>query len=135
MSNEKYIIKNKKNFRSIFNQISYSRSELMNVIKTKRISKIEIIAKYRNNPINEVTNHFKFCISIESKKDKILELVIKDMKVDMPLTEDAARKISNLEELCIDYMKYIKSELERYFKKYDVPTVEIMCSNGFCSLK
>lgn len=47
----------------------------------------------------------------------------KDMKVDLPLNEDAAWKISNSEEICVGYMEYIKSEFERYFKKYDVPLI------------
>lgn len=135
MDNNKYLIKNKKKFRSIFNQIRYNRAELIELIKKKRINEINLIAKYSTESINEVTNHFKFCISIESKKDKILELVIKDMKVDIPLNEDATWKISNLEELCMDYIKYIKSELERYFEKYGVSTVEIKVRNEFLSTK
>lgn len=131
MDNHKYLIKNKRKFKSIFRQVRYCSEELINVIKAKNIKEIYIIANAREESLAAATNHYEFYLSIESDEYKILEMIVKNLKVDIPFNEDAAWKINNLKDFCMDHGKFIKAELERYLKKHNIDHVQINIKNSF----
>lgn len=128
---QEYLVINKKKRRSLFTQFTYTGKEVIKVIKKKKIKEIDVIYKMNIRPIDSKSMHYKFCIILESKERKIVELVIKDLKIDTPLTEDAIWKINNLKKFSIDYADFVKAEYERYFKKYKLKDMKIECIDGF----
>ena len=59
--------------------------------------------------------HYKFYILLQSEQLKIVELVIKDLKIDVPLTEDSIWKINNLKKFSGSYAEFIKSEYDVFY--------------------
>lgn len=127
----RYLVLNKKKRMSIFTQFTYTGKEVINLIKKKRIKELDIIYKIAVRPIDSRSMHYRFCISLQSKEFNIVELVIKDLKIDTPLTEDAIWKINNLKKFSREYAEFVKSEYERYLKKYKLKDIEISCIDGF----
>lgn len=127
----KYLVINKKKRMSIFTQFTYTEKEVINLIKKKKIKELDVIYKIVVKPIDSRAMHYRFCISLQSKEFNIVELVIKDLRIDTPLTEDAIWKINNLKKFSREYAEFVKSEYERYFKKYKLQDMKIECINGF----
>ncbi|MCR1952219.1 hypothetical protein NSA50_14375 [Clostridium sp. DSM 100503] len=127
----KYLIRNKKKYRGLFTQFTHTGTEVINLIKKEKLDSIDIIYKVNIEPLELGGIHYRFYISIESKDLKIVELLIKDLKIDGQLTEDKILKLNNLEKFSKAYAEFIKDEYNRYFKKYSIKNVEIRCVNGF----
>jgi len=126
----KCLVRNKKKQRSLFHQFTYTGKEVINLIKKNKLKELNIIYKLSVKPINSISMHYKFYILLQSKQLKIVELVIKDLKMDTPLTEDAIWKINNLKVFSRSYAEFVKAEYERYFKKYNLKDIKIACING-----
>ena len=126
----KCLVRNKKKQRSLFHQFTYTGKEVISLIKKNKIKELDVIYKLSVKPINSVSMHYKFYILLQSKQLKIVELVIKDLKIDTPLTEDAIWKINNLKKFSGSYAEFVKSEYERYFKKYNLKDIKITCIDG-----
>ena len=127
----KCLVRNKKKQRSLFHQFTYTGKEVINLIKKNKLKELDVIYKLSVEPINSISMHYKFYILLQSNQLKIVELVIKDLKIDAPLTEDAIWKINNLKKFSGSYAEFVKSEYERYFKKYNLKDIEISCINEF----
>ena len=126
----KCLVRNKKKQRSLFHQFTYTSKEVINLIKNNKLKELDVIYKLSVDPINSISMHYKFYILLQSKQLKIVELVIKDLKIDAPLTEDAIWKINNLKKFSGSYAEFVKSEYKRYFKKYDLKDMKIECIDG-----
>ena len=128
---DKYLIRNKKKFKSIFIQFTHTGNQVIKVIKDKNIKSLNILCKLKIEDIDLESMHYRFYISIESKELKIVEMILKDLKIDKPLNPDSRLKIDNLKKFSMSCADFIKDEYERYFKKYKVKDVEIQCINRF----
>ena len=126
---DKCLVRNKKRQRSLFHQFTYTGKEVINLIKKNELKELDIIYKLSVKPINSISMHYKFSIFLKSKELRIVELIIKDLKIDVPLTEDAVWKINNLKKCSGAYSEFVKDEYERYFKKYNIKDINIKCIN------
>lgn len=127
----KYLVRNKKKYKGVFAQFTHTGNEVINLIKKKKLNNIEIISKLSTEVIELGSIHYSFYLSVESEDLNIVEFLIKDLKVDEPLTEDKCLKILNLKKFSGAYSEFVKNEYERYFLKYNIKDVEIRCINGF----
>ena len=78
----KCLVRNKKKQRSLFHQFTYTGKEVINLIKKNKLKELDVIYKLSVEPINSISMHYKFYILLQSNQLKIVELVIKDLKID-----------------------------------------------------
>lgn len=117
MKNEKCLINNKKRFNSVFKQILTNKDAIVKVIKDSKMKKIHLIPNLDKELIGENIEHVRFSILLVHENEKIIEFIIRDTKIYLPIDDDGKFKLKNMSELQSAYMKYIKNELCRYLAR------------------
>lgn len=83
------LINNKKRYHSIFKQIASCEDAIVKVIKDNKVKSIELVLTQEEELLSETARHIRFSIFIMNKNEKIIEFIIRDMKIYFPLNEES----------------------------------------------
>lgn len=128
---DKYLVNNKKQNKSLFNQLQLNIVELQKVIKKNNITEIKIFATVQYFGLVEDQCQCYYYLELQSNNNKLMKMIIKNCTLDIPITDDTRLKNLNLENFSIDCSKYVKAELERYFLRSKMRGITIQLESKF----
>lgn len=123
----KFLIRNKKMYKSIFTQITNNEGILFDELSRLRIKDINITIICQKEKIDNIKWHYSYSLIISSKNYYLLKILVKDFIVQEVVDSNAREKINNLELLCIAYQEFLRRELMRYDKYKRKNEVNIYC--------